>query len=65
MEELLKQLGDQQLAYTILVYQYMRKSFGKEEKELRMLYRKVQRFIEEGVKKAGVFFDPSKYLATQ
>lgn len=61
----MKQLGDQQLAYTILVYQYMRKSFGKEEKELRMLYRKVQRFIEEGVKKAGVFFDLSKYLATQ
>lgn len=64
-ERLLTLLKDENLAYTVVVYYYMRRSFPQEEKELRMLYRKVQRFVEEAAKKAGIEFDLAKEATSQ
>ena len=53
---LLEAVKDETLAYTIYVYQFMKLKYASEEDELRLMYRKVQRFVEESCKKMGVSF---------
>lgn len=55
-EKLMKELKDENLAFTILVYRYMKTYFKKEEEELKLIFRKVQKYVNETYKKLGVEF---------
>jgi hypothetical protein len=53
-EELMGEFKEEDVAFTVLVYRFMKESFKKEEEELRIIYRKVERFVAEACGRLGV-----------
>ena len=53
---LLSQLGDENIAYTVAIYNYMKEQFEDEGDELRLIYRKVERYVNEFCSKKGLTF---------
>jgi hypothetical protein len=52
--ELMAVAKDETLAYTVLVYRYLKESYEAEERELRLIYRKVEKFVAERCGQLGV-----------
>jgi hypothetical protein len=53
-EELMGEFKEEDVAFTVLVYRFMKESFKKEEEELRIIYRKVERFVAGACGRLGV-----------
>lgn len=53
---LLAQLGDENIAFTVMIYNHMKEEFEAEGDELRLIYRKVERYVDDFCSKKGLNF---------
>lgn len=47
-------LDDSAMAYTVMVYNFMQRAFKSQPEELRLIYRKVERHVNEFCSKKGI-----------